>query len=42
MLVYLLILAAVVCIYVVAKLPGGCSGDCRQGRLPCKCNRNNE
>jgi hypothetical protein len=24
--------------YLVKKLPGGCSGECRQGRDPCNCN----
>ena len=25
-------------VWLVQKLPGGCSGDCRQGRDPCNCN----
>jgi len=24
-------------VFLVSKLPGGCSGDCQQGRKPCDC-----
>jgi len=30
--------ALVAVVYLVRKLPGGCFGDCRQGRDPCDCN----
>jgi hypothetical protein len=30
--------ALVAIVYLVRKLPGGCFGDCRQGRDSCDCN----
>lgn len=41
--VNLLITLAVIAFFVliiwsVSKLPGGCSGDCYQGRKKCNCN----
>jgi hypothetical protein len=29
-------------VWAVKKLPGGCLGECRQGRDPCNCNRRNK
>lgn len=26
-------------VWIVRKLPGGCFGDCRQGRDTCNCNK---
>lgn len=34
------LLAVVLLVFVVSKLPGGCSGDCRQGRDKCNCKGN--
>lgn len=35
LIITVLLLAAV--LVFVNKLPGGCSGNCRQGRLECDC-----
>jgi hypothetical protein len=34
--IFAVVLVAVV--WLVQKLPGGCFGNCRQGRDPCDCN----
>lgn len=33
----LTVLVLAVILTAVNKLPGGCTGDCRQGRDPCNC-----
>ena len=39
-LVFLIALAGVVLLVAIsAMLPGGCSGDCEQGRKPCNCDK---
>ena len=38
----LALLGVALLLWVVSKLPGGCSGDCRQGRDKCNCKTNQE
>lgn len=33
----LILLVAGIAISIVRRLPGGCSGDCNQGRRECNC-----
>lgn len=33
----LALLGVALMVFVASKLPGGCSGDCRQGRDKCNC-----
>lgn len=33
----ILIIVVAVAISIVRRLPGGCSGDCNQGRSECNC-----
>ena len=35
----LALLGVVLLVVVVSKLPGGCAGDCRQGRDKCNCKK---
>lgn len=39
-LVFLIALAGVVLLVAISvMLPGGCTGDCEQGRKPCNCDK---
>jgi len=33
----ILLIVIVVAVSIVRRLPGGCSGDCNQGRRECNC-----
>lgn len=33
----LLILFLIGAISIIRRLPGGCEGDCQQGKFPCNC-----
>ena len=35
----LALLGVALMVFVVSKLPGGCAGDCRQGRDKCNCKK---
>ena len=37
----LALLGVAVLVAAVAMLPGGCKGDCEQGREPCNCDEEN-
>jgi len=33
----IILIVVVIAISIIRRLPGGCSGDCNQGRRPCNC-----
>jgi hypothetical protein len=39
--ILILLLIIFIAISIQRRLPGGCSGDCDQGRRPCNCKNKN-